>query len=407
MPARLLSYLDGRRERVIHLQRELTSRPAVGPDNNGPGEAARAVWLEEEAARIGLERVRRHDCPDPRCAGAFRPNISARVPGKSDKTLWLITHLDIVPPGDERLWQSPPYTLRVEGDYVYGRGVEDNQQAIVTSLLAGEALITCGIVPDLTLGLLFVADEETGMSYGLPHVLADAPELIGRHDLLLVPDMGCRTGDMVETAEKSRLWLKVTVNGRQCHAGNPQDGVNSLSAAAACILATEKLNDAFPDSDPLFTPPRSTFVPTKKDANVENINTMPGRDVFYLDCRVLPRYDLADVEAEIRALADEAAGRYGATAEVERICGEQATDPTPADAPVVLRLLDALRRHRGIEGKVCGTGGQTLALCLRRRGLYAAAWSTLIPNAHAPDEKSDIRAAIADAGTVLTMLFNV
>ncbi|MDR2123834.1 MAG: M20 family metallo-hydrolase [Desulfovibrio sp.] len=406
MPARLLSLLDDRRGRVIDLQRELTSRPAVGPDNNGPGEADRADWLEQEMARAGLERIRRHDCPDPRCPRGFRPNLSARVQGKRDQTLWLIAHLDIVPPGDETLWHHPPYALRVEGDYVYGRGVEDNQQAVITGLLAAEALLAGGATPDLSLGLLFVADEETGMSFGLPHVLDCAPELFGPHDLFLVPDIGNSAGDMVETAEKSRLWLKITVNGKQCHASSPQNGVNSLRAAAACVLAMEHLESAFPDRDPLYSPPCSTFVPTKKEANVENVNTMPGKDVFYLDCRVLPGRDLAAVETKVRALAQEAAGRYGATAEVERICGEQAPAATPADAPVVRRLLDALRRHRGIAGKLCGTGGQTLALCLRRRGLHAAAWATLPSNAHAPDEKSDIRATIADAGTVLTMLFD-
>ncbi|MDR1686754.1 MAG: M20 family metallo-hydrolase [Desulfovibrio sp.] len=406
MLTRLLAYLDGRRGRVIDLQRELTSRPAVGPDNNGPGEADRADWLELEMMRAGLGRIRRHDCPDPRCPSGFRPNISARVQGKRDQTLRLIAHLDIVPPGDEALWQHPPHVLRVEGDYVYGRGVEDNQQAVVTALLAAEALIACGVTPDLSLGLLFVADEETGMSRGLPHVLDCAPELFGPRDLFLVPDIGNSAGDMVETAEKSRLWLKVTVNGKQCHAAAPQNGVNSLRAAAACIQAMDGLESAFPGFDPLFSPPCSTFVPTKKEANVENINTLPGKDVFYLDCRVLPDRGLAEVEAKVRALAQEATGRYGATAEVERICGEQATAATPADAPVVRRLLDALRRHRGIEGKLCGTGGQTLTLCLRRRGLHAAAWATLPSNAHAPDEKSDIRATIADAGTVLTMLFD-
>jgi succinyl-diaminopimelate desuccinylase len=406
MPARLLSYLDGRRGRVIHLQRELTARPAVGPDNNGPGEADRADWLEREMSRAGLGPILRFDCPDPRCPCGFRPNISARIQGKCDQTLWLIAHLDIVPPGDEALWRHPPCDLRVDGDYVYGRGVEDNQQAIVTGLLAAEALIDHGVTPDLSLGLLFVADEETGMSRGLPHVLDNAPDLIGPQDLLLVPDIGNSAGDMVETAEKSRLWLKVTVNGRQCHAAAPRNGINSLRAAAACILAMDDLERAFPGVDPLFDPPCSTFVPTKKEANVENINTMPGKDVFYLDCRVLPDRDLAEVEAKVRALTHEAAGRCGATAEVERLCGEQATAATPADAPVVRRLLDALRRHRGMEGKLGGTGGQTLALCLRRRGLHAAAWATLSSTAHAPDEKSNIRATIADAGTVLTMLFD-
>jgi len=47
---------------------------------------------------------------------------------------------------------------------------------------------------------------------------------------------------------------------------------------------------------------KATFEPTKKEANVGNINTIPGEDVFCMDCRVLPEYDLKDVLAAIREI---------------------------------------------------------------------------------------------------------
>lgn len=401
----LFQHLDAQAERIVGWQRAMTARPALGPDNNGTGEADKAAWLQEELGRLRLTGITRYDCPDARVPAGFRPNMAARLPGKSGRTLWIIGHMDIVPPGDITLWHSPPYQLRVEGDLIYGRGVEDNQQAIVTAMLAAEALISLKTTPDLSLGLLFVADEETGMARGLPHVLSVAPDLIGPEDLVLVPDMGNHEGSLVEIAEKSCLWLRFTVTGKQCHASTPHRGVNSLVAASACVLELERLYRVFKRKNPLFSPSWSTFVPSKKEANVDNINTLPGRDVFYLDCRVLPEYDIAEVEQRIRAIAQEVAGRYKVGIDVDVVHKEQAPEPTPATAPVVERLCASLRRLRGIEPKIRGVGAQTVAACLRHKKLHTAVWGTLIPNAHAPNEHSRISATIADAKVVLDMLF--
>ncbi len=402
----LLRSLDSEAETVIRWQREMTARPALAPENQGEGEEAKAAWLLEELVRLGVPGLRRHPCGDERVPSGFRPNISARVPGNSPKTLWIVGHMDVVPPGDLRLWSSSPYELRVEGDLVFGRGVEDNQQAIVTAMLAAKALLKQGAVPDLSLGLLFVSDEETGMSRGLPHVLAQAPELIRPDDLILVPDMGNAEGTMVEIAEKSCLWLRFTVTGRQCHASTPDKGINSLVAASACVLELEQLYRTFRRKDSLYHPSWSTFVPSKKEANVENINTLPGRDVFYLDCRVLPEYELDAVEAECRRIAHAVAETYRAGIEVDIVHREQAPPATAGDAPVVRRLLAALKELRGKDGIICGVGGQTVAAPLRARGLDTAVWATLMPNAHAPDECSRISAAIDDAKVVLRMLFD-
>lgn len=400
----LFAYLDGRKERVIHLQREMTARPALGPDNNGSGEAEKAAWIEAELGRLGIADIRRHDCPDSRVPAGFRPNISARIPGRSERTLWLVGHMDVVPPGEERLWKSPPFTLRVDGDFVFGRGVEDNQQGIVTAMLAAESLLEHAVSPALSLGLLFVADEETGMTYGLPHVLESAPERFGPDAMFLVPDMGNSSGSMVEIAEKSCLWLRFIVTGKQCHASTPEQGANSLVAASACILELERLYRTFRNKNPLFNPSWSTFVPSKKEANVDNINTLPGRDVFYLDCRILPEYAVADVKQAACAIANNVAARYGVDIAVEVVHGEQAPEPTPAEAPVVRRLVRALEATRGIAPQLCGVGGQTVAACLRRKRLDAVVWATLMPNPHVPNERSSIAATIADAKVVVSML---
>ena len=66
-------------------------------------------------------------------------------------------------------------------------------------MLAAKSLISNRVVPDISLGLLFVADEETGMHHGLTHVLKSC-ELSRPDDMFLVPDMGNRDGTMIEFA---------------------------------------------------------------------------------------------------------------------------------------------------------------------------------------------------------------
>lgn len=402
----LLAHVEANAGLVIRWQREMTARPALGPTNNGTGEMEKALWLEGEMRAFGLLDLSRHDSPDERVPCGLRPNIAARVKGRSERTLWVIAHMDVVPPGDESLWSHSPWDLVVDGDLLVGRGVEDNQQAIVSGLLAAEALLTMKAVPDLCLGLLFVSDEETGMAHGLPHVLAASPGLFGPQDMFLVPDMGSHHGEMVEVAEKSCLWLRFTVTGRQCHASMPDKGLNSLVAASACVLELERLYRIFRKKDPLFVPSWSTFVPSKKEANVENINTLPGRDVFYLDCRVLPEYDLDDVRREARSIAAEVAERYGLSIDVETVHEERAPKPTSADAEIVRRLVHELRERRGFEPQVCGVGGQTVAACLRHKGLDTAVWATLMPNPHTPNECSRISATLDDAKIILALLFD-
>ena len=401
----LLARLDTQRDAVIDLQRELTAIPALGPDNGGPGEREKADCLTRLLAAMGFPEPREINAPDPRVPCGHRPNLAVVLPGQdASRTFWVISHLDIVPPGDKALWRTDPYVLSVDGDLVYGRGVEDNQQAVVSSILLGKALLDNQTKLPINYGMLFVADEETGSKYGLDYVAAHHDGLFGPDDLFLVPDFGLPTSEMVEVAEKSMLWLKIIVNGRQCHASTPEQGLNSLSAAALFILKIPRLHERFGAVNPLFHPANSTFEPTKKEANVDNINTIPGRDVFYVDCRVLPEYPLDEVVAAIRELGNEVEAACGVSIEYEVVQQEQAAPATETEAPIVRRVMDGIRAVYGGTPRPMGIGGGTVAAYLRRRGYPAVVWATLEHNAHQPNERSSIAKTIGDAKVMARVL---
>lgn len=74
-------------------------------------------------------------------------------PGKAHQVL-LNAHLDVVPPLNEEQW-----TLRAEGDKMYGRGCED---CLANAVAMARVLIEAGPAADV--GAIFTADEETGGS---------------------------------------------------------------------------------------------------------------------------------------------------------------------------------------------------------------------------------------------------
>ena len=390
--------IDGYHDEVIQLQRDLTARVALGPENGGTGEHEKVEFIHQLLGGMKPDLIQEIHAPDEKARDGYRPNLIAKWEGnQKDRTVWILAHADIVPPGNRSLWECDPYHIKVDGDRIIGRGVEDNQHGFVSAYLALKAILDSGETLKRSLGLVIVADEETGSRYGLEYILKHHGHIFNPSDLIIVPDAGNEHGTMIEIAEKSMLWLKFTVSGRQCHASTPHKGQNSLVGAAELILALAGLKEKFPLSNSLFSPPVSTFEPTKIEANVSNVNTIPGRDVFYTDCRILPDYSVDQVIAAAEGIAKSVGAETGFKIEVETAHRQDAALPTPSDAQVVTALKKAVLKVTGRNAKPMGIGGGTVAAFFREVGLPAAVWSTCPDTAHQPNEYCLISQVISDA----------
>ena len=395
---RIRKRIEGYEPDMIRLQAGLTAIPALAPENGGDGEMKKAAFLVEALREMGFPAPEFCNAPDDRVSDGARPNVAVRVPGRrADRTVWVMTHTDVVPPGEMRLWEHDPYECRVRDGRVYGRGTEDNQQDLVASVFALKAFLDEGIVPESTAGILLAADEETGSGYGLDYVLENRRDWFRRDDLIVVPDAGNEEGSMIEVAEKSVLWLRVQVSGKQCHASRPALGKNAFRAASHLVVRLDGLAGVFDARDPLYDPPESTFEPTKKEANVPNVNTIPGEDVFFLDCRILPLYPVDDVLKTIRGMADGIGKTFGVAIDLSPVQKYDAPPATAHDAPVVRALEEAIRDVYGIRAQPRGVGGGTVAAVFRKYGYSAAVWSRYCHMAHQPNEYCLIENMVGNA----------
>ena len=154
-----------------------------------------------------------------------------------------------------------------------------------------------------------------------------------------------------------------------------------------------------------YSCPSSTFEPTKHDKNVDNINTIPGTEIQFLDSRILPKYDLDSVidfiDEEIRDFQRTSQARIS----YEIIQKEQAPMPTSETARVVLELRKVIRELRNAEPSTVGIGGGTCAAFFRRLGYDAIVWSTTVPEvAHQADEYVVIPHILMDRDVIMKMI---
>ncbi|MCD6117414.1 M20 family metallo-hydrolase [bacterium] len=390
--------IDSYEEEVIKIQKGLTAIPALSPENGGTGEKEKSDYIKSLLTELGFDSIEEVDAPDDRVPAGYRPNLIAIMNGKDTaQTIWIMSHMDVVPTGDREKWDTEPFEAVVKGDKIYGRGTEDDQQGFVSSFLAVKALIEEGVVPEHNIGLVVVADEESGSKYGIQHVIKEKKEIFKPDDLIIIPDAGDPEGITIEVAEKSILWVKCETQGKQTHGSTPEKGKNAHKAAAHLIVKMNELYKKYDKNDPLYDPPISTFEPTQKEKNVDNINTIPGSDVFYFDCRILPDYSIEDIQKTIRSWADDIEKEFGVTITLTYPQLESAPPATPADAPAAAALKKAIKELRSKEPVTIGIGGGTVAAYFRRANLPAVCWCTLDDTLHAPNEYCSIKNVLEDA----------
>lgn len=199
--------------------------------------------------------------------------------GEGEGNAVVMAHLDVVPAGEG--WNTDPYTMVVDDNLAYGRGVSDNKGPAIVALHCLRALKDAGVKGNRKLRVIFGSAEEIGMddmpyyfaheqkpdmgftpdaSYGICHCEKGHMgfEIRGKNDSSVVESfeagtvsnavpfkaecrLHCTPEDVAKLqkkAEKSKGMFEVTAveggctilaHGKAAHAASPENGVNAAS----------------------------------------------------------------------------------------------------------------------------------------------------------------------------------
>ena len=107
---------------MVSLLSGLVGIPAVSPLDGGSGEYRKAEYISERLEQMGFGKPEIYNSDDQGAEKGVRPNLIVRIPGKTSKRLWIISHMDVVPEGERSLWDSDPFKAVIKDGKVYGRG---------------------------------------------------------------------------------------------------------------------------------------------------------------------------------------------------------------------------------------------------------------------------------------------
>lgn len=173
------SWIDGHMDRLVEDTCALIRIRSISDKNSevkpfGPG--CREVL--EEYCRLGERYGLRSKNFEGYVAELYVPENAGK-----EKRIGLMGHLDVVPEGDN--WLYPPYEGVVKGDWIIGRGSQDNKGPCLAAMYTVLCLRDLGIELKYDVCALAGTDEESGM--GDAEYYAKRPEV---PDLIIVTDSG-------------------------------------------------------------------------------------------------------------------------------------------------------------------------------------------------------------------------
>jgi acetylornithine deacetylase/succinyl-diaminopimelate desuccinylase-like protein len=187
----------------------------------------------------GVQRIQGLELP------GTAPILTGEIPGPPGApTVLLYGHYDVVPAGDEALWESPPFQATERDGAIYGRGAADSKSNVLVHV---GALRAWDGKPPVTVKILVEGQEEVGspLEDGYP---AQHPDLFAA-DAILVADGGSiRAGQpslTVSLRGDARVTVEVRTLASNKHSG--QYGGAAPDALVALLHALASMWDASGD----------------------------------------------------------------------------------------------------------------------------------------------------------------
>ena len=214
---------------LIECAQQLIQKPSITPDDAGC-----IPWLIQQLEPLGFE------CEQLMVNGVT--NLIASI-GSGDKTLAFLGHTDVVPVGDLKHWQHPPFAAIHQNNFLYGRGAADMKTAIACMLNATEQYITNGgQFHHGKFYWLITSDEEGEAEYGTKIMIERLKQQGVSLDVSLIgePTATVTAGDTIKIGRRGALSGSITLTGKSGHVAYPEQIKNPINDMAKIIQA---LND--------------------------------------------------------------------------------------------------------------------------------------------------------------------
>ncbi len=223
--------------------------------------------------------------------------------GKNFK-LGFLSHTDTVEVNEE-LWNTDPFVLQEIDNKLYGLGACDTKSTLAAFLEAVSKIDLKKLENGIKIYITY--DEEISFkgAYEVIENEKSFPEYI---------IVGEPTDNMIDTACKGILEIKVEFEGKRTHASTPNKGINSNVNAIKFFNEVNKYyeENIKEDIEELFPVSETTFTLTKMEGG-DIKNALPEKTIMLIDSRISKKEHLDMLKIKIEEVAKKYNGKviYG------------------------------------------------------------------------------------------------
>ena len=228
-------------------------------------------------------------------------NLRARR-GNASPVFCFAGHTDVVPPGDETEWSSPPFEPTFKDGDLYARGSADMKSGLAAMIVALEEFLEEHPDVDGSIALLITSDEEGRARDGTLRVMEALAERDESIDWCVLgePSSQGNLGDVIRIGRRGSLSGMLTVKGVQGHVAYPQLADNPIRRFAP-VLA--ELHDIHWDDGNEFFPPTS-FQVVDVRAGIGAPNVTPGELSARFNFRYSTEWTHESLQEKVHAVFD-------------------------------------------------------------------------------------------------------
>jgi succinyl-diaminopimelate desuccinylase len=271
------------------------------------------------------------------------------VHGDSGPLFVFAGHTDVVPPGPEAQWSTPPFEPSLVGETLYGRGAADMKGSLAAMVVACEEFLVSN--PDHTgrIGFLITSDEEGPATDGTVRVMEWLQQQGEKIDWCLVgePSSTSTLGDVIKNGRRGSLNARLIVKGMQGHIAYPHLADNPIHRAAPALSA---LTHEVWDEGNSFFPPTSMQI-SNIHGGTGATNVIPGELEIVFNFRVSTELTDVDLRQRTEAILDAHSLEY----DIQwSLSGHPFLTPT---GELVAAAVDSILSVTGIDTQLSTAGG--------------------------------------------------
>ena len=336
----------------LELTTELIKCRSVTPQNDGAIEL-----LSEKLQKIGFNceivEFSENDSDSIK-------NLWAKIGDKSP-TLSFAGHTDVVPEGDETLWESPPFDGINDGNKIVGRGAVDMKGSIGSFISAISIFLDKnGKQFNGSISLIITGDEEGKAVNGTQKLLEWMEKNNHTFDDCIVgePTNPNKLGEMIKIGRRGSTNITLTLKGNEGHVAYPQLADNPIPKLI--LILNELIKEPLDEGNEYFD--ASNLEITSIDAGNSASNVIPPEITAKLNIRYNDNFTKEKIESEIESRLKKHDYEYSIN--FEHSGDSFITEP----GEFVNNLSKIVEKHCKITPTLSTTGGTSDARFIKNYG---------------------------------------